>query len=120
MRSRSAQETARSRANSLGTGGQTGTREPSDAGRNSGDDLAMSRFRDHSRLMSTHTVSSRYEQPRRLESLPNLADTEEVTGSIPVSPTSKTPGQIGRYRILVTTYCVVAPYDGSKMGAQDH
>jgi transposase len=46
-------------------------------------------------------------------------DTEEVTGSIPVSPTSKTAGQIARYRILVTGYSLVAPYGGSKLGAQD-
>src|SRR5258708_6733539 len=48
-----------------------------------------------------------------------FADTEEVTGSIPVSPTSKTAGQPAGYRVTVTSHRVVAPYIGSKMGAQD-
>ncbi len=44
-------------------------------------------------------------------------DTEEVTGSIPVSPTSKTAGHHAAYRVSVSSVFVVARYMGSKLGA---
>ena len=51
---------------------------------------------------------------------PGNFDTEEVTGSIPVSPTSVCAAQRLVTKSSVTSRSHVAPYGGSKMGAQDH
>src|SRR5207248_6248996 len=45
--------------------------------------------------------------------------TEEVTGSIPVSPTSISAGQTPVTGVLVTGVLHLAHYCGSKLGAQD-
>ena len=47
-------------------------------------------------------------------------DTEEVTGSIPVSPTKVLAGQRLVTGLSVTSRCCCVPYCGSRMGAQDH
>jgi hypothetical protein len=105
----------------LGLRAPTSRRTPKIAGwRNSGDDLAIGTPARHPRPTNTNAMTSTYVLKRRPRSQPDVTDTEEVTGSIPVSPTSKTAGQIARYRILVTGYSRVARYVGSKLGAQDH
>jgi hypothetical protein len=56
----------------------------------------------------------------RSEACSVLVHTEEVTGSIPVSPTSIYAGQTPVTTTVVTGVSRCVPYVGSKWGAQDH
>jgi hypothetical protein len=88
-------------------------------GRNLGDDLANGPLQHSPTPTSTDAVSRRHSQRRRPHTGPDLVDTEEVTGSISVSPTSVCAAQRLVTRSWVTSCSHRVPYIGSKMGAQD-
>ena len=88
-------------------------------GRNLGDDLANRPLQHSPTPTSTNTVSRRYSQRRRPNTLPDLFDTEEVTGSIPVSPTSVCAAQRLVARSWVTSQLRCIPYIGSKVDQRE-
>src|SRR3954451_7364471 len=102
--------------------GDDGTSARPTAGpwRNLGDDLANRPLQHSPTPTSTNTVSRRYSERRRPDAKPDLVDTEEVTGSIPVSPTTVCAAQRLVTRSWVTSQLRCVPYTGSKMGAHDH
>jgi hypothetical protein len=89
-------------------------------GRNLGDDLAIWPLRHHRRPTMTNALNREYSQTPMCRGRSNLADTEEVTGSIPVSPTNVCAGQRLVTGSWVTSLSRCAPYGGSKLGAEDH
>ena len=69
----------------------------------------------------SNPVSTSAVRPRAIGAAgARFLDTEEVTGSIPVSPTSVCAGQRLVTEYSVTGFLRSGPYGGSRLGAQDH